>query len=214
MKKTHAISVLLSSIGICMIVIALIMIGVTNPDSFISYSSNNEILTTSMKYTSASTIKEVSMKKSPNATIEVAEAFQGDIMSGQTVEEIAIQLNKHLGTDMLMNKGELIASYCISLGVDPYVAAAIMLHESGCHSKCSALARKCYNVAGQKGSPSCSGSYKGYSSIDEGIKGAINNLYKNYYSKGYNTVEKIGPRYAESNTWISKINSYVNLLKS
>lgn len=214
MKKSHMISALLSVSGISMIVIALIIIGFTSNNSFIAYTNNNEIVTTSLKYTSPSTIKEVSMTSSPKATLNIAKASQGDILSGQTVEEIAINLNKHLGTDLLMNKGELIASYCISVGVDPYLATAIMLHETGCKTKCSTLVRKCYNVAGQKGTPSCNGSYKGYVNIDEGIKGAINNLKKNYYSRGLTTAEKIGPRYAESNTWVSKINQYINMLKS
>ncbi len=213
MKKSQMISALLSISGVCMIVIALIIMGFTNENSFIAYSSNNEIVTASMKYTSPGTIKEVSMPSSPKATLNIAKASQGDILSGQTVEEIAINLNKHLGTDLLMNKGDLIAGYCISIGVDPYLATAVMLHETGCKSKCSALVRKCNNVAGQKGAPSCNGSYKGYSTIDEGIKGAINNLHKNYYSRGLTTVELIGPRYAESSSWVSKINSYINMLK-
>jgi len=214
MRKSYMISALLSISGICLIVIALIIIGVTNENNFIAYSNGNEIITTSMKYTSASTIEEVSMTTSPKSTINIAKASQGDILNGQTVEEIAFLLNKHLGKDLLMNKGELIASYSISLGVDPYLATAIMLHETGCQSKCSALVRKCYNVAGQKGTPSCSGSYKGYSNIDEGIKGAINNLYRNYYVRGFTTVETIGPKYAESKTWPHKINKYINMLKS
>ena len=213
MKKSHVISLLLSISGTTMIVIALIIVGLTDKNSFISYSSD-QILTTSMKYTSASTIKEVSMTTSPEATLNIAEAAQGDLASKMTIAEIGQQLNKHLGTDLLMNKGELIASYAISLNVDPFVAAAIMLHETGCGSQCSSLARSCNNVAGQKGAPSCNGAYKRYSTIDEGIRGAIDNLYRNYYSKGYDTVEKIGPKYAESNTWVPKINNYIARLKS
>ena len=127
-----------------------------------------------------------------------------------------LKLNRYLGKDLLAGKGGLIASYCVSLQVDPFVATAIMLHETGCGGSkgCSKLTRTCYNVAGQKGRPNCMGAYKGYSSIDEGIRGAINNLHKNYYSMGYNTVERIGPKYAESNTWVSKINGYVYKLKS
>ncbi len=213
MKKSHIVSLLLSISGTSMIVIALIIIGLTDKNSFISYTGD-QILTTSMKYTSASTIKEVNMETSPNASLDIAPAVQGDLITKMTVKEIGMQLNKHLGTDLLMNKGELIASYAISLQVDPFIVAAIMLHETGCGSRCSGLVRACNNVAGQKGSPACGGSYKGYASIDDGIKGAIDNLYRNYYAKGYNTVEKIGPKYAESNTWVSKINSYVAKLKS
>lgn len=214
MKKAHIIGALLSVSGICLIVIALILTGVSKQNSFTADYTKNQIVTSGINYTSSSTVKEVSMTTQPKTTLNIAKASQGDIFSGYTVEEIAIQLNKYLGTDLLMNKGELIASYSISLGVDPYLATAIMLHETGCKTKCSALVRQCNNVAGQKGSPACSGSYKGYETIDEGIQGAIYNLYKNYYAKGYTTVEAIGSRYAESTTWPHKINSYITMLKS
>lgn len=213
MKKSHIVSALLSICGTSMIVIALIIIGLTDKKSFISYSSD-QIMTSSMKYLSSSTIKEVSMTSTPQSPMSITEATQGDPVTLMTIDEIAEKLNRHLGKDLLMGKGELIASYCVSLHVDPFIATAIMLHETGCASRCSNLARTCHNVAGQKGSPACNGSYKGYATIDDGIVGAINNLYKNYYSMGYNTVEKIGPKYAESNTWVSKINGYVKMLKN
>ena len=44
--------------------------------------------------------------------------------------------------------------------------------------------------------------------------GLINNLYKNYYSVGLDTVEKIAPKYAEGNTWAGKINYFVNKIKN
>lgn len=213
MSKPNMISACLSVFGVSFLVIALIIIGVTDKDSFVVYKSSSDVLATSMKYASDK-VEEVEMESSDTAKLNIASATQGDIYSGETVEEIATQLNKYLGSDMLAGKGEIIARYSISLGVDPYLAAAVMLHETGCGSKCSALVRACYNVAGQKGSPSCNGSYKKYNSIDEGIMGAIYNLYKNYYSKGLNTVEKIGPKYAESTAWTGKINGYIRMLKN
>ena len=214
MNKPNMVSTCLSVLGVSFIVIALIIIGMTDKDSFIVYKSSNEALATSMKYATDNSVEEVEMESSDTSKLNIASAVQGDIYSGETVEEIATQLNKYLGSDMLAGKGEIIARYSISLGVDPYLAAAVMLHETGCRSRCSNLVRTCYNVAGQKGSPSCNGSYKKYNSIDEGIMGAIYNLYKNYYSKGLNTVEKIGPRYAESTTWTGKINGYIKMLKN
>ena len=102
---------------------------------------------------------------------------------------------------------------CIELGVDPYIATAIIMHETGCgQNQCSNIARNCFNFGGQKGS-GC-GAYKKYNSIEEGLEGMITNLYNNYYSHGLNTVESIGPRYAESNTWVSKINWYVNKIRN
>ena len=42
----------------------------------------------------------------------------------------------------------------------------------------------------------------------------VNNLYKNYYSQGLDTVEKIAPRYAEGSSWPAKINSFVEKIRN
>lgn len=137
-----------------------------------------------------------------------------EVYDGMTIEELTEKLNRNLGTDYIAGKGYLIATQCIEKGVDPYLAVAIMLHETGCKYNCSSLVRNCNNVGGQKGSPSCSGSYKGYSTLDEGIIGFIDNLYNNYYAKGLNTVETIAPRYAQSSAWPTKINNYINQIRA
>ena len=70
-------------------------------------------------------------------------------------------------------------------------------------------------MGGQKGTPSCEGgSYKSYDTLENGIKGYIDNLYNGYISKGLTTPEKIGPKYAASTTWSSKINNYINKIKA
>ena len=46
------------------------------------------------------------------------------------------------------------------------------------------------------------------------ITGFVNNLYKNYYSQGLDTVEKIAPRYAEGSSWPAKINSFVEKIRN
>ena len=80
---------------------------------------------------------------------------------------------------------------------------------------CSNLVRSCNNVGGQKGEPSCGdGSYKAYPTLDEGIMGYIDNLYKNYVSKGLTTANAMGPKYAASTTWASQVNNYIALVKS
>ncbi len=134
-----------------------------------------------------------------------------EVYGGMTLEEVANQINKSLKND-IAGKGLTIASKSIELGVDPFVASAIILHETGCgQNHCSSIARNCYNFGGQKGS-GC-GAYQRYNSIDEGLEGMISNLHRNYYSKGLVTVETIGPKYAESSEWVSKINWYVNKIK-
>ena len=151
-------------------------------------------------------LTEVRMETAP-ASISRIEVFEG-----LTLEEIADQLNKSLKND-ISGKGMVIANKCVELGVNPYVATAIILHETGCgQNQCSNIARNCYNFGGQKGS-GC-GAYKKYNSVDEGLEGMISNLYRNYYSRGLVTVETIGPKYAESDTWVSKINWYVNKIKN
>ena len=113
----------------------------------------------------------------------------------------------------MAGKGLLIANKCVELGVDPFIATAIMLHETGCsQGSCSHIARTCHNFGGQKGY-GC-GAYQAYGSVDEGIIGMITNLYNNFYSKGLNTIETIGPRYAESPVWASRINGYVSRLRA
>ena len=58
------------------------------------------------------------------------------------------------------------------------------------------------------------GSFKKFDTLDEGITGFINNLSKNYFSVGRDTVETIAPKYCEGNEWASKINYFVNKIKN
>ena len=161
----------------------------------------------------SSGIIELSMKQTPQSIYIPPRV---EVYEGMTMEELSDKLNRSLGSGYIAGKGLIIAKRCIELGVDPYIATAIILHETGCGtSKCSSIARNCNNFGGQKGGPSCNGgSYKYYQTIDEGLIGHIDNLYNKYYVFGYNTVETIGPRYAESNTWIPKINWYVEKIRA
>lgn len=156
--------------------------------------------------------KEVKMETSPASVIVPPRV---EVYESMTLEELGEKLNRSLGSDIVAGKGNLIAAECINKGVDPYIATAILLHETGCGSSCSNLARSCYNFGGQKGAPGCNGgAYKQFSSIDEGLVGLIDNLNNNYFSRGLNTVETIGPRYAESGTWVSKINWYIEKIRN
>lgn len=155
------------------------------------------------------TIKEIEMETAPASVIIPPRV---EVYEGMTLEELGQKLDRSLKND-IAGKGIVIAQKCIELGVDPYVATAIILHETGCgQSSCSQIARNCYNFGGQKGS-GC-GAYKRYNSIDEGLQGMIQNLYNNYYAHGLTTVETIGPRYAESGTWVSKINWYIGQIRA
>lgn len=136
------------------------------------------------------------------------------VYDNMTLSELSDKLNRSM-KDTLSGKGELLASYSLEKGVDPYIALSIILLESGCNSgRCSGLTRNCYNFGGQKGTPSCNGgSYKAYPSIDDGLRGFIDNL-SGYYAKGLNTPEKMNSRYAESSTWAMKVRNYERSIKA
>ena len=166
-----------------------------------------------LKYrTDDSTITAVEMETAP---VSVYIPPRVEVYDGLTLEELAFKLDKNLGNDYIAGKGYVIANLCVEKNVDPYVAVAIILHETGCGSKCSNLARNCNNVGGQKGKPGCNGgSFKKFDTLDEGITGFIDNLSRNYYSIGLDTVEKIAPKYCEGNTWAGKINYFVEKIRN
>ena len=53
-----------------------------------------------------------------------------------------------------------------------------------------------------------------FNTLDEGIKGYLDILYNNYYSKGLTTPELMNPTYAASTTWASKVNWYIEKIKT
>ena len=117
------------------------------------------------------------------------------VYDNMTIEELSMKLDRVLHSTM-SGKGNLIATYALEVGVDPYLATAIILLETGCNSSCSRMVNTCYNVGGMKGS-GC-GAYASFPSLDDGIKAFIDNLNRNYYSYGLTTPETMGPKYAES----------------
>ena len=130
------------------------------------------------------------------------------VYKNMTTNELITLINKSLYSD-IANKGELIVTHCLERGVDPITATAIMLQETGCKWGCSALVKKCHNVGGVVGSPACSGAFRGYDSLDSGIKLFIDNLAYNFYARGYDTPEKMNPTYAESKEWAQYVNNYI-----
>ena len=143
--------------------------------------------------------------------IEPEEEVDPVVYDGKTLDELVNIINRSLNST-ISDKGYLIVSYSLERGVDPYVATAIMLHETGCKWNCSRLVRECNNVGGQKGS-GC-GSYGYFNSLDEGIMAFIDNLEKNYISYGLTTPEQINPKYAEDPNWSKKVNKYIEEIKA
>ena len=229
--KSRVVGVTLSILGIFMISIANLVgdvdsvkttssssktaMDIVNVINISSTNRENDVKLVDTNVNSDENIVELSMEQTPQSVYVPPAPPRVEVYEGMTLEELGEKLNHSLGNGVIGGKGYLIASKCIELGVDPYIATAIMLHETGCKYNCSNLVRTCNNVGGQKGSPSCGGgSYKAYSTIDEGIVGHIENLNRNYFSQGRRTVESIGPKYAESTTWVSKINWYVNQIRA
>lgn len=141
-----------------------------------------------------------------NASIEEEKVYDD-----KTLDELAEQLNKSLSST-LENKGYLYASYSLEKGVDPYLAVAISLEETGCSWGCSDLVVTCNNVGGMKGS-GC-GSYAAFDTIDDGIKAFIDNIYNNYVAYGLTTAETMNPKYAENPMWSSNVNAYIERIKN
>ena len=128
-----------------------------------------------------------------------------------SMEELSDKLNRTLSSD-LSNKGESFAKYSIDLGVDPYLATAIAMHETGCAWDCSYLAKVCNNVGGQKGS-GC-GEYQAFETLEDGIYGFILNIKNKYVDYGLMTADEMNPKYAEDPTWSSKVNNYIEKIKN
>lgn len=136
------------------------------------------------------------------------------VYDGLTLKELSEKINKSLKSD-ISGKGDIFASYSLERGVDPYLAVSIMLLETGCNWTCSSLMRKCNNVGGQKGKPSCEGgSYRSYPTLDDGIRGFIDNIADNYYAYGLTTPETMNKKYAESSTWALKVNRYISSVRA
>ena len=136
------------------------------------------------------------------------------VYDGLTMDELSEKLDRSLKNE-LSGYGHLFASYSLENGVDPYIAVAISLHETGCNGNCSSLMKTCNNVGGQKGAPTCgTGSYKAYDTLEDGIKGYIDNLSKNYFAMGLNTPELMNRKYAGSTTWAAQVNNYIEKIKS
>ena len=175
----------------------------------IEYKNTNEVKTTANYVLNEQQEKTESIKA--QAVVEVEEKLEPIVYDGKTLDELANTLNKSLNST-ISGKGYLIASYSIEKGVNPYMATAIILQETGCKWNCSYLVRECNNVGGQKGS-GC-GSYNYYNSLDEGIKKFIDNLYNKYISKGLTTPEQINPTYAADVNWSKKVNNYIETIKA
>lgn len=154
-------------------------------------------------------------EKDESSTEEVAiaseETIEPVVYLDMTLDDLTNQLNKSLSSN-IEGMGYLIASYSLEHNVDPFMATAIMLHETGCRWNCSYIVRECNNVGGQKGS-GC-GAYGYFNTLEEGIMAFIDNLERNYINYGLTTPELINPKYAEDPNWSVNVNKYIEIIKA
>lgn len=131
------------------------------------------------------------------------------------ISETISKLDNNLKNE-LSGLGGIFVEYYKQTGLDPFLAAAIVLHETGCNWNCSNLVKECFNYGGMKGGENKykDTNYTCYSSKEEGLNAYLNMLYNNYYSKGLTTPELINPKYASSLEWSVVVNKYINMLKS
>ena len=147
------------------------------------------------------------------AEVHKEELVEKIVFDGLTEQQLIDKIEKFLNSN-LKGKGDLYVTYSLKQGVDPYLAVAISMHETGCKWGCSTLVKECNNVGGQVGGPSCKGgTYKKYETLDEGIKGFIDNIAKNYVQKGLTTAEEMNSKYAADKSWASKVNKYIDEIK-
>lgn len=172
---------------------------------------NEQLLADNLTEGTAKFISEENTNENDKVEIENQPEI---VYDGLTLEELSAKIDRSLNST-ISGYGHLFASHSIELGLDPYLAVAIVLHETGCSWDCSELVNQCYNVGGMKGGPGCwGGSYKAFNSMEEGITSFMDNLYYNYYAVGLTTPEAINTKYAESQTWHNQIYAYIEKIKA
>ena len=203
---------LLENIFLVMLIILDVYL-LSNVDNYVikKQTSSTANYVTIEQLISSGTKYEVSVLDTLEEVKEELEPIPEIVYDGMTLDELADKINKSLNST-ISGKGYLIASHSLEMRVDPYMATAIMLHETGCKWGCSYLVNACNNVGGQKGS-GC-GDYAYFNSLDEGIMAFINNLSRNYIDYGLTTPELINPKYAEDPNWAKGVNKYIEQIKA
>lgn len=133
------------------------------------------------------------------------------VYENMTLNELASKLERSMKNE-LSGYGYLYASYSLEKGVDPYLALAISLEETGCNYNCSSLIKSCNNVGGMKGA-GC-GAYGYFNTLDEGIMAFIDNISRNYVAYGLTTADLMNPKYAENPAWSTNVNNYINYIRN
>ena len=186
--------------------IVLSLIGLVLVFNFIDTKKNTSINVENTEYASEN-----------EEFIDTIEDKRVVVFEDMTLDELAAKLDKSLKSD-LTGTGYYYAKYSIEYEVDPYLAVAISLHETGCNNTCSAQVRECNNVGGQRFKPVCyaGGTYGKYDTLELGIEGFIRNIANNYFKMGMTTADAMQAKYVGtgSTSWAPMVNKYITKIKS
>ena len=189
---------------------SILTLGVTSASMYYSNINKKNKIVIADTLMDPATINEEMVSDEIITTPEIKEE-KIIVYENMTYEELVDKLNRTLSSD-LTGMGYAYATYSLELGVDPYLAVAISMHETGCTWNCSHLLKACNNVGGQKGE-GC-GEYKAYDTLEEGIYGFILNIKNKYVDYGLLTAEQMNPKYAEDPMWASKVNKYIEKIRN
>lgn len=189
---------------------SILTLGVTSASMYYSNINKKNKIVIADTLMDPATINEEMVSDEIITTPEIKEE-KIIVYENMTYEELVDKLNRTLSSD-LTGMGYAYATYSLELGVDPYLAVAISMHETGCTWSCSYLLKACNNVGGQKGE-GC-GEYKAYDTLEEGIYGFILNIKNKYVDYGLLTAEQMNPKYAEDPMWASKVNKYIEKIRN
>ena len=195
-------------LGVSIFLLGASTIGTTPKMDFLKESDKDNTFTSSIKTTHKSLIEKSEEMIVSGQQVKLG-AGVSTVYDDMTLEQLAEKIERNLNST-LTGKGYLIASYSLQQGVDPYLALAIMLHETGCAWSCSTLTQVNHNVGGMRGS----NGYLYFATIDEGIKAFIDNLSRNYVRYDLTTAEAMNSKYAENPNWHVAVNRYIEQIKA
>ena len=186
--------------------IGLVMLRTIKDDNYFRLEKSSKI---SKEY------KKISFEAKSNSN-EVVVKEKVIVYDNLSYDELVEKINKNLNST-ITDAGKYYLDAALEYGVNPYLAVAISLHETGCKWNCSSLVTECYNLGGIKGTPSCGGgSYRKFDTLEDGIHYFVKNIAENYYSYGYTTAETMQKKYTgyEDSPWSMKVNRYIDTIKN
>lgn len=110
--------------------------------------------------------------------------------ASQTIDS---NLNRMLG-GKLKGTGESFVKYSREYGLDPYLVAAIAMHETG--NGTSPAVQNKNNVGGMMNPKTNWQTLSVYDNIDDGIHAMVSNLKKSYFDQGLTSIPQIQQKYA------------------